>query len=128
MKLLFDTHAFIWWDSEPTKLSARVLHLCQDRSNTLVLSVASIWEMQVKSQLDKLTFSSPLSELIEKQISVNGFIILPIELSHVLQLQNLPLHHKDPFDRLLIAQAIAENAMIVSNDSEVRRYSVKIIW
>jgi PIN domain nuclease of toxin-antitoxin system len=128
MKLLFDTHTFIWWDSEPTKLSARILHLCQDRSNTLILSVASVWEMQVKSQLDKLTFSAPLSELIEKQISVNGFKILSIELSHVLQLQNLPLHHKDPFDRLLIAQAIAENAMFVSNDSEVCRYPVNIIW
>jgi PIN domain nuclease of toxin-antitoxin system len=128
MKLLFDTHAFIWWDSEPAKLSSRVLHLCQDRSNTLVLSVASVWEMQVKSQLGKLTLSASLPDLIEKQKAINSFEILPITLAHVIQLQNLPLHHKDPFDRLLIAQAITENTMILSNDSEVRRYPVNVIW
>jgi PIN domain nuclease of toxin-antitoxin system len=128
MKLLFDTHAFIWWDSDPAKLSARVVHLCQDQSNTLVLSVASVWEMQIKSQLGKLTLSAPLAELIENQMETNGFEILPISHDHVLQLQNLPRHHKDPFDRLLIAQAILENAVLLSNDPEIHKYPVEWRW
>jgi PIN domain nuclease of toxin-antitoxin system len=128
MKLLFDTHAFIWWDAEPAKLSRRVLHLCEDRSNSLILSVASVWEMQVKGQLGKLTLTAPLSELIEHQKNTNGFEILPITLPHIIQLSNLPLHHKDPFDRLLIAQAILEDALFLTNDPEVRLYPVKAIW
>jgi PIN domain nuclease of toxin-antitoxin system len=128
MKLLFDTHAFIWWDGEPTKLSSRVLGLCQDPSNTLILSVVSVWEMQVKHQLGKLALTAPLAELIEHQKVANGFEILPVTLFHVLHLQNLPLHHKDPFDRLLIAQAILEDALLLSNDPEVRRYPVESAW
>lgn len=128
MKLLIDTHAFIWWDSNPEKLSSRVLHLCQDRSNTIFLSVASIWEMQIKSQLGKLTLTAPLPVLLKNQIASNGFEILSIALPHVLQIQNLPLYHKDPFDRLLIAQAIIEDAAILSNDQEVVRYPVNSVW
>ncbi|MCG2684183.1 MAG: type II toxin-antitoxin system VapC family toxin, partial [Planctomycetales bacterium] len=70
MKLLFDTHAFIWWDSEPSRLSSRVLALCQDRTNSLYLSVASVWEMQIKSQLGKLKLNTPLDELVRRQQEV----------------------------------------------------------
>ncbi|MBK9600358.1 MAG: type II toxin-antitoxin system VapC family toxin [Anaerolineales bacterium] len=85
MKLLLDTHTFLWWDSEPEKLSRRALELCQNPENTLVLSVASIWEMQIKIQLGKLQIKIPLEEMISQQ-QKNGIEILPVEASHIFSL------------------------------------------
>lgn len=128
MKLLLDTHTFVWWDSEPDKLSPQALVLCQDRQNTLYLSVASIWEMQIKLQLGKLRLALPLKEIVESQRQTNSVEILPITLAHVLALENLPAHHKDPFDRLLVAQAIVEEAVLVSGDPSVAKYPVRVVW
>jgi len=128
MKLLLDTHTFIWWDSEPDKLSPPALALCQDRTNRLLLSVASVWEMQIKLQLGKLQLTLPLAEMIKGQQQHNGLAVLPITLAHVLALQNLPPHHKDPFDRLLIAQANVEDATLVSRDPLFSTYPVKVLW
>src|ERR1043166_5356027 len=128
MRLLLDTHTFIWWDSEPAKLSAQALALCQDRQNSLLLSVASVGEMQIKLQLGKLTLTLPLSELIQSQQQTNHLEILPVLLSHVLALQYLPAHHKDPFDRLLIAQANVEDVVIISNDPMFPKYINKVVW
>jgi len=128
MKILLDTHAFIWWDSEPEKLSAQVLQICQEANNHLLLSVVSVWEMQIKLQLNKLTLSLPLAQLIESQQEKNQLIILPITLPHVLAVQNLPFHHKDPFDRLLIAQAIVEGISVLSHDPQIHKYAVQCIW
>ena len=128
MRLLLDTHTFIWWDSEPAKLSAQALALCRDPQNSLLLSVASVWEMQIKLQLDKLKLTLPLSELIESQQQTNHLEILPILLPHVLALQYLPAHHKDPFDRLLIAQSNVEDVIIVSNDPMFPKYTNKVLW
>ncbi len=128
MKLLLDTHTFIWWDSEPAKLSSKVLALCQDRANTVLLSVASVWEMQIKLQLGKLKLSLSLAEVIESQQQTNDIEVLPITLKHVLALDGLPTHHKDPFDRLLIAQANVEGAILVSSDPIFADYPVKLVW
>ncbi|MGP8329792.1 MAG: type II toxin-antitoxin system VapC family toxin [Methanosarcinaceae archaeon] len=128
MKLLLDTHTFVWWDSEPDKLSSRVFELCQHQDNTLILSVVSVWEMQIKSQLGKLKLTQSLDDLIEGQRSTNQVEILPIKLSHVLELQNLPSHHKDPFDRLLIAQMNIENVVLLSKDTILSEYSANVIW
>jgi PIN domain nuclease of toxin-antitoxin system len=128
MKLLLDTHTFIWWDSEPAKLSPQAIALCQDQQNSLVLSVASVWEMQIKLQLRKLKLTLPLAELIESQQQTNHLEILPVLLTHVLALQHLPAHHKDPFDRLLIAQANIEDVVIVSNDPMFPKYTDKVVW
>jgi PIN domain nuclease of toxin-antitoxin system len=128
MKLLFDTHAFIWWDSEPQKLTPQIEALCRDRSNTLIFSVASAWEMQIKSELGKMRFEMPLASIVENQTQTNGVQVLPILLPHVLALENLPPHHKDPFDRLLIAQAIAENAVLLSADPVFAQYPVQVLW
>lgn len=128
MKLLLDTHAFIWWDSEPAGLSPRALSLCRDSANTLLLSVASIWEMQIKIRLGKLKLGVPLAELIEKQQRVNSPEILRIELEHVLALDRLPSAHKDPFDRMLVAQASLEGASLVTGDSVMTKYPVEVIW
>ena len=128
MKLLLDTHAFIWWDSEPQKLSAQVLALFQESSNQLLLSTASVWEMQIKLQLGKLQLERPLAELIAGQQEKNGIELLPVQLEHILALQTLPTHHKDPFDRLLIAQANIEGAVLVTADPIFAKYPVKILW
>jgi PIN domain nuclease of toxin-antitoxin system len=128
MKLLLDTHTFIWWDSSPQKLSPKALALCQNPENTLLLSMASIWEIQIKLQLGKLSLNLPLPELIESQQQTNNIELLPINLIHVLTLDSLQKHHKDPFDRLLISQAIVEDAVLVSGDSILANYPVKIEW
>jgi len=127
MKVLLDTHTFLWWDGDPGKLSAHALELCQNPENTLLLSAASIWEMQIKIQLGKLKIELPLADIIEQQEG-NGVETLPVHVSHVLELSNLPFHHKDPFDRLLIAQARIEEAVIMTADPVVAQYAVKVVW
>jgi PIN domain nuclease of toxin-antitoxin system len=128
MKLLLDTHTFIWWDNEPDKLSPQALAVCQDRANIVLLSVASVWEMQIKYQLGKLKLNLPLSEVIESQQQANNIEVLPVALAHVLALETLPTHHKDPFDRILIAQANVENAVLISSDPLFKDYPVKLLW
>jgi PIN domain nuclease of toxin-antitoxin system len=128
MKLLLDTHVFIWWDSEPERLSPKVLSFCKDSNNILMLSVASVWEMQIKLQLGKMKPDLPIRDLIQSQQQTNDLQVLPIELEHVLELQNLPAHHNDPFDRLLIAQAKTEDAFLVSKDKVFSQYQVKSLW
>jgi PIN domain nuclease of toxin-antitoxin system len=127
MKILLDTHTFMWMDNEPKKLSQRAQYLCKDPENTLLLSVASIWEMQIKSQLEKLQLRMPLPDIIREQ-QENGVEILPIEPAHIFALSSLPNHHKDPFDRLLIAQAMVENATLLTADPLIGQYPVKTEW
>ena len=128
MKLLLDTHTFIWWDSEPQRLSQQVLNMCQDPENELLVSVASLWEMQIKLQLGKLELNKPLAELVSGQQEINKIDILDVKLEHILALAKLPPHHKDPFDRLLIAQTDIEEAILVSKDQIFTEYEVKLVW
>ena len=128
MKLLFDTHAFIWWDSEPSKLSERVLALCHDPANELLFSVASAWEMQIKVQLGKLKLSLPMAKIVAAQTQSNRVIVLPIGLEHVTALDSLPAHHKGPFDRLLASQALVESATLLTSDPIFDQYAVEHIW
>jgi PIN domain nuclease of toxin-antitoxin system len=128
VKLLLGTHAFLWWATVPERLSEPALLACQDRDNDLILSVASVWEMQIKLQLGKLKLKSSLDSLIESQQRANDLHVLPVELCHVLALSDLPSHHKDPFDRLLIAQAIAEDALLLSADAALSSYTVRLLW
>jgi PIN domain nuclease of toxin-antitoxin system len=127
MRVLLDTHIFIWWDSAPERLPPPLLALCQDRHNTLVLSVASVWEMQIKAQLGKLQFHRPIAVSVESQQRTNNLHVLSIEVAHVLALDALPFHHKDPFDRLLIAQANAEHLALMSLDTIFASYPVTLI-
>jgi PIN domain nuclease of toxin-antitoxin system len=128
MRLLLDTHAFIWWDSDPVRLSPTALAACRDRANVLLLSVASVWEMQIKLQLGKLKLDLPLKDVIENQRKANSLEILPIELEHVLALDSLPSPHKDPFDRLLVAQVNLEGLTLVSGDPIFAKYPVTLAW
>ena len=128
MKLLLDTHTFIWWDADPARLSAAALALCSDPANQLVLSVTSLWEIQIKRQLGKLDLRQPLAEIVAQQRETNGVIVLPVGQAHVLALEDLPLHHRDPFDRLLVAQALVEDATLVSGDPVLQSYPVEVRW
>lgn len=128
MKLLLDTHAFIWWDGDPSRLSPEALAACQDRTNLLLFSVASVWEMQIKLQLGKLNLRLSLPELIAGQVQTNDLQILPVTIGHVFALEALPGHHGDPFDRLLIAQANAEGAILLSQDPVFAHYPVNVLW
>ncbi|HLK56821.1 MAG TPA: type II toxin-antitoxin system VapC family toxin [Chthonomonadaceae bacterium] len=127
MRILLDTHIFIWWDSTPDQLSAEARRLCEDADNTLVLSIASVWEMQIKYQLGKLSLHKPLPDLIRSQQQTNGLELLPVQLEHVYALSSLPPHHKDPFDRLLIAQARTEGLALVSMDAAFQQYPVTLL-
>ena len=127
MKLLLDTHIFIWWADQPEKLSPDALSALEDEANELLLSVASVWEMQIKIQLGKLKLSLPLKELLKNQQETNDLTVSPVALTHVLALDALPFHHKDPFDRLLIAQSIVEELTIVTADSQFSAYPVKLL-
>ena len=126
-ELLLDTHIFIWWADKPEKLSPAVLSALEDETNELLLSVASVWQMQLKMQLGKLKLSLPLQELIRNQQETNDLNVSPVALPHVLALDALPFHHKDPFDRLLIAQSIVEGLTIVSADSQFSAYGVQLL-
>ena len=127
MKLLLDTHIFIWWVDQPEKLSPAALSALEDEANELLLSVASVWEMQIKIQLGKLKLSLPLKELVTNQQETNDLTVSPVALTHVLALDALPFHHKDPFDRLLIAQSISEGFTVVTADSQFSAYSLKLL-
>jgi len=127
MRLLLDTHVFIWWADQQEILSATALSALKDEGNELLLSVASVWEMQIKVQLGKLKLSMPLKELVATQVETNDIRTLPVELAHVLALNALPFHHKDPFDRLLIAQSITEGVTLVSADPEFPAYPTKLL-
>ena len=128
MKGLLDTHTFVWWDGAPAKLSPAVRAFLQNPANTLLLSVVSAWEMLIKLHLGKLTISGPLPALLARQQKSNGVQILPVSLAHVLAVDALPAAHKDPFDRLLIAQANVEGAVLLSADPIFAQYPVKVLW
>jgi PIN domain nuclease of toxin-antitoxin system len=128
MICLLDTHTFIWLDSTPALVSSTVLSLSKDPDNRLVLSLASVWEMQIKLNLGKLSLPRPLPETIEWHQQHNDLRILPVTLTHIFALDALPHHHRDPFDRLLIAQAQAEQMTILSRDSAFAAYAVNVIW
>nr|VFJ46228.1 MAG: PIN domain nuclease, a component of toxin-antitoxin system (PIN domain) [Candidatus Kentron sp. DK] len=127
MKLLLDTHVFLWLNFEPGKLSDRIRSMCSDSDNQIYLSMVSPWEIQIKQQLGKLKFQSPLSRLINFQIEENDLNLLPIKLEHIYALRDLPPIHKDPFDRLLIAQSRVESMKLVSTDKKSQQYSVAVI-
>lgn len=128
MNFLLDTHVVIWWSGESHKISAKVQDLLMDENNTFFISFVSIWEIQIKSQLGKLEINIPLHQLIQEQQDINQFQLLPISLNHIYFLENLPKHHKDPFDRLLISQSIVEQVPILSVDKLFDLYSIQRVW
>lgn len=127
MKLLLDTHAFMWWNSTPIKISATALRHLEEPENEVFISLASLWEIQIKTQLGKLTLKTELIDLVRQQQVENGISLLSISLPHILEIDKLPYHHKDPFDRLIIAQSRVELASIVTCDNTFKRYDCKTV-
>ncbi|MBU1691325.1 MAG: type II toxin-antitoxin system VapC family toxin [Gammaproteobacteria bacterium] len=128
MNLLLDSHVFLWLMNEPERVPDRVLVMCENGENALYLSVASIWELQIKHALGKLTMRLPLKQILDEQQQGNGMGILPIKLPHLWRLTDLPQIHGDPFDRLLIAQAVVEDMHLISADRVFSSYPVKLFW
>ncbi len=128
MNYLLDTHTFIWWAIEPEKLPEKVVGLLESSDNGVFLSIASIWEMQIKIHLKKLSLPLPLSDLVSQQCTTNHIDLLPIEPSHIYALEHLPFHHKDPFDRILIAQSFITSFLFISKDAKFEPYPITCIW
>jgi PIN domain nuclease of toxin-antitoxin system len=128
MRLLVDTHAFLWWISDSPELSRRARSAIASRANECYVSLASCWEMAVKTSLGKLELRASLDRFMAEQLAANGFRELAIDLKHVGRVASLPFHHRDPFDRLLAAQALEEALSVVSRDAIFRRYGVRRIW
>lgn len=128
MRLLLDTHTFLWFVLGDGRLSARAKAAIEDASNEKLLSPASYWEIAIKISLDKYALSKPYEEFIGKGIGENGFSVVAIEPKHTAMLTTLPFHHRDPFDRLIIAQALVEEATIISTDTAFDAYLITRLW
>lgn len=127
MKLLLDTHTFLWFIEDSPKLTSEVKGLLESEAE-LLLSTASIWEMAIKISIGKLSLPPPFDEFISEQLSKNTIELFPIRLAHLALVSTLPFYHRDPFDRLLIAQAITEQYPIVSIDDKFDKYSIRRLW
>ncbi|NEQ74409.1 MAG: type II toxin-antitoxin system VapC family toxin [Okeania sp. SIO2C9] len=128
MRLLLDTHSLIWFFTGSSNLSDTGRILMENPTHQKLISLASVWEMAIKQSKGKLTLTLPLEPYIEEKIKLEDFATLPIKLKHLSLVSNLPFHHNDPFDRLLIAQAITEKIPILSRDSIFDQYNVNRIW
>lgn len=128
IRALLDTHAFLWFISGSERLSRPARELIEIPENTLLISAASLWEIAIKHGLGKLALDHPFHELIPEQLERQQIGILAIEVSHLTELLRLPLHHRDPFDRLLVAQALTEDLAIVSVDPALDPYGVRRLW
>ena len=128
MTCLLDTHCFLWAILDDPRLSARAGQIFRDGRSEILLSVASVWEVIVKVQIGRLRLPRPAADFLKIQILANGIRVLPIRVADAFRLEGLPLHHRDPFDRILIAQAMEEEVPILSADPALRAYGAEIIW
>jgi PIN domain nuclease of toxin-antitoxin system len=127
MRYLFDTHAFLWLATDDARLTAPVRAVFQDLEHECFLSAASIWEMAIKASLGKLTLGTSLSQLVKGGVD-RGVRILDVRAGHAYLVETLPYHHRDPFDRLLVAQATHEGMHLVSRDDRLDAYAVTRVW
>ena len=128
MRLLLDTHTFLWWVEDAPYLSKKARQALANPDNECLLSLVSCWEMAIKLSLGKLKLAGVIERFIPEQLAANGFRQLAIDFRHVARVATLPFHHRDPFDRLLAAQAKEEKLAIVSADAVFQKYGVKRIW
>ena len=128
MRLLLDTHTLLWFLLNDPRLSPTAKALIRDPANDVSVSVASCWEMAIKSGIGKLKLAEPCSMLLARELPANMINLLPIELEHATSVESLPHHHRDPFDRLIIAQSISESLTVVGADTVFDQYGVTRIW
>jgi PIN domain nuclease of toxin-antitoxin system len=128
LRYLADTHAVVWWAEDSSRLSRRARTVFAAKDSEIWWSIAGAWELAIKHSLGRLELSVPLSDLVHVHLPRQGIEILPVGTEHVLRLAQLPHHHSDPFDRMLVAQAQAENLILISRDPEIRSYDVDVVW
>ena len=128
MRLLLDTHTFLWFVLNDPQLSAAAAALIADPANRIEISPASYWEIAIKIRIGKYALPDPLDVFMQRELAVNDFHVLSIEPRHTMPLTTLSFHHRDPFDRLLVAQAMTEEISLVSADSILYAYPIKRLW
>lgn len=128
MRLLLDTHTFLWFVTNDPLLSPTAKSLVIDSTNVILVSPASYWEVAIKVRVGKYPLQVPFEQFFNEGIEGNDFSILPIGIQHASVLANLPMHHKDPFDRMIVAQAIAESLSVLSIDAAFDPYGVTRLW
>jgi PIN domain nuclease of toxin-antitoxin system len=128
MRLLLDTHSFLWFLLDDPKLSQTAKDSIADPDNDIEISPASYWEIAIKISLNKYSLPEPYEQFMERELATNQFRILPIEPKHTAALTSLPFHHRDPFDRLIIAQAMIERIPVISGDEAFAAYPVTRLW
>ena len=128
MKVLIDTHVFLWILVSPKKLSSRARSIIESGDNHVLLSTASLWEIAIKEQVGKLSLPNPPERYLRRRIAESDIEMLPVSAQHALRLFSLPVHHKDPFDRIIVAQSQEEDIAIITADAVMRRYEIEVIW
>lgn len=128
MRQLLDTHTFIWYVTDNPRLNSEVRELIDNEDNEILLSIASVWEMAIKHSSGKLSFELPFMVFVKQQLSVNNIGLLDINLDHIAVIATLPFHHRDPFDRIIIAQAMVEQLPILSADTAFDAYAIERFW
>ncbi len=128
MNLLLDTHTYLWFIVGNNRLSDVARSAIEDAGNQKFISVASLWEITIKHRLGKLQLKTDLQKVLTDHVVANGFELLPLDVDHFLELNKLPMHHRDPFDRLLIAQAVANKLTVCSVDTVFSKYDVELLW
>jgi len=128
MKVLLDTHAFLWWIIDSPLIPLQVRNIISDSNNELFLSAASCWEIAIKAKIGRIKLPNKPQIFVSEQMATNAIQGLPIQISHALHVFSLPHHHRDPFDRMIVAQAQLEKLPILTSDSFIAQYKVKTIW
>ena len=128
MKLLLDTHVFLWWIERNPHLSARASALIADPDSEVFVSIVTVWEIAIKAALEQLEMPVGLGAFLRRQLQSNGFESLPITFEHAVAVRDLPMHHRDPFDRLLVCQSRVESLALVSADSAIAAYGADMLW
>jgi PIN domain nuclease of toxin-antitoxin system len=128
LRVLLDTHIFLWWIADDSRLITEVREIIADGGNDLFLSVASCWEIAIKAQLGRIDLPEKPDKFIAEQLSLNAIMSLPIHANHALNVLNLPFIHRDPFDRIIISQAKTENLPVVTSDPVFKQYGIQTLW
>ena len=128
MRVLIDTHVFLWWNTNDPQLSLRAREIISDGNSEVFLSAASAWEIAIKAARKRLILPEEPAQYVSSRMNQHRFQSLPVQVSHALHVYDLPFHHDDPFDRLLIAQSQLEGLPLITTDSEIKKYKVEIVW
>ena len=127
-KYLIDTHCWLWWHIDPKRIGPEAIELIEDGDTTIFFSVVSAWEIVIKYNLNKLRLPFHPYEYIPKRLEISYMDVLPVQLEHALYVEKLPDYHKDPFDRLLVAQVMVEKLTIISGDQQMKAYGIDVVF